>query len=315
MRRSKWKGWDWQSVSTIRQWAAPFVMERWKAALESGEPFEEPKVEDFIIPLRVTADAAVPQFLTRIQPFKDSQGRLVQWFGTNTDIETLKQAEMAAVRLAAIVESSTDAVIGKDLNGIVTSWNDAAERMFGYSRGEVVGRSITLIIPANHHEDEERFLSKIKRGERIEHFETERLRKDGSTIAISLTVSPIKDSHGHVVGASKVARDITERKHVERALQESEERFRLLVEGVHEYALILLDREGRVVSWNAGAERVKGYKTEEIIGRSFSVFYPPEDVAAGKPAMALKLVAEQERWGGRRVCPSGPTERSSGRPC
>ena len=109
-------------------------------------------------------------------------------------------------------------------------------------------------------------------------------------------MSPIKDSHGRIIGASKVARNITGRKQAEVALRESEERFRLLVEGVHEYAIILLDREGRVASWNAGAERIKGYKAEEIIGRSFSVFYPPEDVAAGKPAMELKLAAEQGRW-------------------
>jgi PAS domain S-box-containing protein len=204
--------------------------------------------------------------------------------------------ESAALLLAAIVDSSVDAVIGKDLNGIITHWNDAAERMFGYSASEIVGRSIALIIPAKHRDDEKRFLSMIKRGERIEHFETERLRKDGSLISISLTISPIRDSGGRVIGASKVVRDITERMKAQESLRESEERFRLLVDGVHEYALILLDREGNVVSWNAGAERVKGYKAEEIIGRSFSVLYPPEDVAAGKPAMELKLATEQGRW-------------------
>ena len=217
---------------------------------------------------------------------------------TFSDITERRRAESAALQLAAIVESSADAVIGKDLNGIVTSWNDAAERIFGYSADEMVGRSITTIIPAGHQDDEEQILSKIKRGERVEHFETERLSKDGALIAVSVTVSPIKDSHGRVIGASKLVRNITGRMRSEVALRESEERFRLLVEGVHEYAIVLLDREGTVVSWNAGAERLKGFKGEEILGRPFSVFYPPQDVAAGVPARELKLAAEEGRWEG-----------------
>jgi PAS domain S-box-containing protein len=226
----------------------------------------------------------------------DAGGKPVMAVVTFSDITERQQAESAALLLAAIVESSTDAVIGKDLNSIITSWNAAAERMFGYSADEMVGRPITLIIPTGHQNEEEEILSKIKRGERVEHFETQRLRKDGGLISISVTVSPIKDSHGRVIGASKVARDISGRKQIENELRESEERFRLLVEGVHEYAIILLDLEGKVVSWNAGAERLKGFKADEVIGRSFSVFYPPEDVAAGKPTMELKAAAKQGRW-------------------
>jgi PAS domain S-box-containing protein len=226
----------------------------------------------------------------------DASGKPLMAVVTFSDITERQRAESAALRLAAIVESSTDAVIGKDLNSIVTSWNDAAERIFGYSADEMVGRPITLIMPTDHQGEEEHIQSKIGRGERVEHFETERLRKDGGLVDISVTVSPIKDSQGRVIGASKVARDITGRKRVEVALRESEERFRLLVEGVHEYAIILLDLDGRVVSWNAGAERLKGYKAEEIIGRSFCVFYPPDDIAAGKPTMELKLAAELGRW-------------------
>jgi len=226
----------------------------------------------------------------------DTGGKPLMAVVSFSDITERKQAESAALLLAAIVESSTDAVIGKDLNSIITSWNGAAERMFGYSAGEMVGRPITLIIPPSHQNEEEQILSKIKRGERVEHFDTQRSRKDGGLVDISVTVSPIKDSHGRVIGASKVARDITGRKQIENELRESEERFRLLVEGVHEYAIILLDPEGKVVSWNAGAERLKGFKADEVIGRSFSVFYPPEDVAAGKPAMELKAAAEQGRW-------------------
>ncbi len=226
----------------------------------------------------------------------DAAGKPLMAVVTFSDITERRRAESAALLLAAIVESSADAVIGKDLNSIVTSWNDAAERMFGYSAQEMVGQPITVIIPPDHHADKDRFMAQIKRGQSIEHFETMRVRKDGGRVAISLTISPVKDSHGRVIGASKVARDITEHKRAEAALTASEERFRLLVEGVHEYAIVLLDCAGNVVSWNAGAERVKGYKSEAIIGRSFSIFYMPEDIAAGKPAQELKLAADKGRW-------------------
>jgi PAS domain S-box-containing protein len=130
----------------------------------------------------------------------------------------LEAAEAARHRLAAIVESSDDAIISKDLNGIVTSWNRGAERVFGYTAGEMIGRSITTLIPADHQDEEPQILQRIRRGERIEHYETVRQCKDGSLIDISLTVSPIKDGSGRVVGASKIARNIGERKQAERAL-------------------------------------------------------------------------------------------------
>jgi PAS domain S-box-containing protein len=124
--------------------------------------------------------------------------------------------------LAAIVESSDDAIVSKDLDGIVTSWNVGAERIFGYTPQEIVGKSITLIIPPELQDDEPRILAKIRAGERIDHFETIRLHKDGHRIDISLTVSPVRDSEGRIVGAAKIARDITEKKRLEAAIRTSE---------------------------------------------------------------------------------------------
>jgi PAS domain S-box-containing protein len=121
----------------------------------------------------------------------------------------------AALRLAAIVNSSDDAIVSKTLEGIVTSWNPAAERMFGWSAGEAVGRSITLIIPPDRLDEETAVLASLRRGESIDHYETLRMRKDGVIIPISLTVSPIRDPSGTIIGASKIARDITERRRVE----------------------------------------------------------------------------------------------------
>jgi PAS domain S-box-containing protein len=138
------------------------------------------------------------------------------------------QADKAVGLLAAIVDSSEDAIISKTLDGVITTWNASAERLFGYSAKEAVGQHISLIIPHNRLDEETGILEKIRRGERIEHFDTVRVRKDGTTLDISLTISPIRDAAGKIVGASKIARDITQRKWNERALHESEERYRTL---------------------------------------------------------------------------------------
>ncbi len=136
------------------------------------------------------------------------------------DITERKRADEALNRLAAIVESSDDAIISKDLNGIITSWNAGAERLFGYTAGEVLGQPVTLFIPADRMAEEAHILGSIRRGEAVEHFETVRLRKDGTRMDVSLTVSPLRDHQGRVIGASKIARDITEHKRVAAALLE-----------------------------------------------------------------------------------------------
>jgi two-component system cell cycle sensor histidine kinase/response regulator CckA len=137
-----------------------------------------------------------------------------------------KRAALAVAGwLAAIVESSDDAIISKDLNGIIASWNHGAKQLFGYQEKEIIGQPVTLLIPAHRREEEAVILDRIRRGERIEHYETVRQHKDGSLIDISLTVSPIKDAAGKVIGASKIARDITRRKQMEAALREAKEAF------------------------------------------------------------------------------------------
>lgn len=134
------------------------------------------------------------------------------------DISARKQAEAAEWRLAAIIESSADAIVSKNLDGIITSWNQGAERLFGYLAEEVIGKPITILIPEDRQEEEPRILERLRRGERVDHFETVRRRKDGSLVEISLTVSPVMDRQGRIIGASKIARDITERKRPEEQL-------------------------------------------------------------------------------------------------
>jgi PAS domain S-box-containing protein len=148
-------------------------------------------------------------------------------------------SEITSGRLAAIVASSDDAIIGKDVNSIITSWNIGADRIFGYTADEMIGTSIMRLIPSNRHEEEQEILARIRRGERVDHFETVRLAKDGRELNVSVTVSPIKDSAGHVIGASKVARDITERRNAEKALERAMEK----AEKANNERLQLLDSE------------------------------------------------------------------------
>jgi PAS domain S-box-containing protein len=142
------------------------------------------------------------------------------------------KADKAIGLLAAIVDSSDDAIVSKNLDGVITSWNAGAERLFGYTAKEAVGQHISLIIPANRHDEEKIILERLRRGERIDHFDTVRAHKDGTALDISLTISPVRNAAGRVVGASKIARDISQRKRAERALQESEARFRLLADAL-----------------------------------------------------------------------------------
>ncbi len=150
-------------------------------------------------------------------PIRDEAGKELGAILVFRDISDRKQAEADAARLAAIVESSDDAIISKTLDGTIRTWNAAAERMFGYTADEAVGKSITLIIPAERLAEEHMILDKIRRGERVEHFETVRMTKDGSPIDLSLGISPIRNNRGEIVGASKIARDITDRKRAEEA--------------------------------------------------------------------------------------------------
>jgi PAS domain S-box-containing protein len=151
-------------------------------------------------------------------PLHDDSGNLVGAINVFVDVTEAKQAEIASARLAAIVESSDDAIISKNLDGTITSWNAGAERIFGYTAEETIGRSIRMIIPPDRQHEEDEVLSRVRRGEYVEHFQTVRRRKDGTEIDISLSVSPIKSASGEIVGASKIARDISERKQAEAAL-------------------------------------------------------------------------------------------------
>jgi PAS domain S-box-containing protein len=172
--------------------------------------------------IRVDKNGRRLQVSLTTSPIKDSQGRVIGGSTIVRDISRQKTAEEARLRLAAIVESSDDAIVSKDLNGIVTSWNVAATRLFGYEPEDIIGKSILTIIPPELHYQEAFILNKIRAGERLEHYETERLTKNGDRVQVSLTISPVKDDFGRVVGVSKIARDVTQRRQIEQALVQTE---------------------------------------------------------------------------------------------
>jgi two-component system sensor histidine kinase VicK len=161
------------------------------------------------------SDRQVRWIRSRGKAFFDEHDRPIRFIGTVMDITEFKIADEKSAMLAAIIESSEDAIISKTLDGTITSWNKAAERMFGYTDDEIIGKSILNMISPNLHDEEKQILATLQEGNRVEHFETRRVKKDGSLLDVSLTISPIKDSSGNIIGISKIARDISEKKILE----------------------------------------------------------------------------------------------------
>jgi PAS domain S-box-containing protein len=183
------------------------------------------------------------------RPLHDERGRVILIVPAGLDITSRVLAERAASHLAAVVESSDDAILSIDLKGIIGTFNQAAKQLFGYTAEEVIGKPVTMLIPPDRQHEEPEILSRIGRGERVHHFETVRRRKDGTLIDISLTVSPVKDDQGKIIGASRIGRDITHRKLAEAKLRESERRFREMIAELPA-AVLTVDGEGRLTHYN-----------------------------------------------------------------
>ena len=177
----------------------------------------------------------------------------------------------AAARLAAIVDASDDAIVTETLDGIITSWNHAAERMYGWPASAALGRHVTLIIPPERYGEEADVLARVRAGEVVDHFETVRVTKDGHLVDISLTVAPVKDSTGRIVGASKIARDITER----RRFDETRARLAAIVDS-SEDVIVSKTLNGVITSWNPAAERMFGWTAAEAIGQPITLIVPEE---------------------------------------
>jgi PAS domain S-box-containing protein len=215
-------------------------------------------------------------------PVKAVDGRIAGAVMVFRDITDRRRAERERTdrervsrELAAIVESSEDAIVGMALDGTISAWNHAAERMYGYGADEAIGRSIRLIVPEDRVGEEDRVLERLRLGERVEHFETVRRRKDRSEFPVSLTISPVLGTAGQVVGVSKTARDITSRKQSERTIAEQAQLLQTIDDAIYE-----MDPELRITSWNQAAERMYGYTAGEALGRkAFELLQSPVSLA------------------------------------
>jgi PAS domain S-box-containing protein len=215
---------------------------------------------------------------------KETPGDSLPAAESGGSVERPMSPDVAAYWLAAVVGSADDAIITKTLDGRITSWNRGAERIFGYAADEAIGQPVTLLIPEDHLDEEPDILARIRAGERVEHYETVRLRKDGARLDISLTISPIRKPDGTIIGASKIARDVTEQKRVQETLRAQSE-----VIGKAYDAIFLRDSANAITLWNRGAERTYGYTQEEVLGRS------PHELLKTVPPVPLEEIYESLR--------------------
>ena len=208
------------------------------------------------------------------------------------DVTETTKAREISTKLAAIVESSDDAIISKDLEGVITSWNPAAQRLFGYTAEEAIGHHMVAFFPPDHREEEQEILRSIAKGETIDHFESQRIRKDGKLIDVALTISPLRDHSGRVVGASKIARDITERKRVEEEIRQQASLWDLA-------PALVRDVENRIILWTRGAELLYGFTKEQATGQ---VSYELLETEFPQPRNEIeKILHAQGVWEGELV--------------
>ncbi|AEG91512.1 PAS domain S-box protein [Ramlibacter tataouinensis] len=230
-------------------------------------------------------------FLTRLLPYRTLDDRIAGVVLSFIDITERKKAEEVRLWLSAVVNSTSDGIVSFAPDLTVLSWNSGCERIFGWSAQEMIGQSLALTAPSQ----EERLRANVRLLEegRDLHFETLRWRKDGTEIQVALSISPIRDPDGRVIGGTAIVRDVTETRRAQEQLRASEERLRLIVENARDFAIFSLDPERRVTAWNSGAQRLLGYSEEEVLGRSGDVIFTEGDRAAGAAeAEARKALAE-----------------------
>ena len=260
------------------------ALSKWGQALAQKDAYE--------LELRYRRnDGEYRWFIAKALPVKDAKGLITDWFGTSLDIHDRKLSEQSLAHLAAIVTSSEDAVISFSRDSKIVTWNQAAEKLFGWSAREAIGQTAAIYVPAERFAESAQISERLRRGEAIDQFETARRRKDGSLIDVSLTISPIKVDH-EIVGLSVTARDITERKRIE---QQREQQARLLDLSLDAISVWGADRG--IEYWNEGAEKLYGYSAEEAIGRSM------HDLLKTTQSVSLQEIEDQIRregeWEGR----------------
>jgi PAS domain S-box-containing protein len=237
--------------------------------IENGDPIENCEIRAY------RKDGSQIDLSLTFCPIRDKSREVtgVLCMGLDMTLRTrMQSAERDQLFLSSIVSSAADAIISKDLDGVITSWNKGAEKMFGYTAEEIIGQPMLRLIPPGHSDEEPQILARIRQGQRIEHYDAERRCKDGRIIQVSLTISPIKDRMGQIIGASNIARDISERRQLQTA-EAAQSFLGALVESADD-AIISKDLNGIVTSWNPGAEQLFGYTAAEMIGKPIALLIP-----------------------------------------
>ncbi len=228
-------------------------------------------------------------------PIRNAQGEIIGVVLVFREVTERRRTEEALHKLSAIVESSDAAIIGKDLEGIITSWNDGAQKLYGYSEAEALGHPVSMLLPEDHRDEMPAILQKLRRGERIDHFESIRKCKDGRLVDVSLNVSPILDHAGKVTGASTIARDITVKKATEEALRQSEARFRSMYQqaqvGIEQVGI-----DGRLLMVNEALCKMLGYSEQELRSRTFEDITHPEDRERERQLLQPMLAGKVPRY-------------------
>lgn len=250
-----------------------------KADLRETDKIRNRELERFSMEKRYIRKNGAPIWVNLVvRGVYDANGKLTHFISVIEDITECREADEARARLAAILQSSDDAIVSKNLDGIITSWNAAATRIFGYLPEEAIGKSITLIIPPELQDEEKQILKRLRAGERIEHFETVRVSKSGKKLDLSLTISPVRDSKGRIIGASKVARDITDRKRIEQALRDGQAQLSLALESSRT-AMFDWDVVGKRGSWNDQLAAIYDFNPQDqhITDAEWNNLFHPED--------------------------------------
>jgi PAS domain S-box-containing protein len=289
--KDKTPGWSWEHLIHPEDLTATLTI--WRESLSTGLPL---KVE---YRLRAT-DGSYHWFLSRSVPVRDPRGKIVNWFGTATDIDDEKLAQESLARLAAIVETSDIAIVGKTTDGMITSWNWGAERIYGYRAAEVIGHHVSILVPSHLQNELREVIDKINSGERIDQFETMRVRKDGRYIPISLTASPIRDPQGRTIGFSSIARDITARKLAEQQLKQSEAEFRAMFELAGVGQSQADPQTGRFTRVNRRLCEITGYSETELLCKTFQDITHPEDLAADMMHDQSVVDGKSPHWFGEK---------------
>jgi two-component system CheB/CheR fusion protein len=238
-------------------------------------------------------------FLSRLLPYRTIEDHIAGVVVSFIDITERKQAEEVRLWLSAVVASSTDAIVSFSPDLTILSWNAGAADIFGYDASEAIGQPL-LLLNRNGENDQREIAEVLRAGRAVNHLERVRRRKDGSEVHVALSISPIKDGRGRVIGGTAIARDVTEQKRAAEALRSSEEQLRLMVESATDYAIFSTDLDRCVTIWNSGAERLLGYTEAEVMGRLSDIIFMPEDRAAGAPEQEAQTALREGRAGDDR---------------